>query len=636
MVILYNKMAVVKKANDFLYALKGEDGQNIITEMRKEDGFINATKLCKSAGKYWADYIKTKRTSSFLKELSSNMNIIIEDLIVSSIGGDHAGTWVHPNVAINLAAWCSPKFEVAVSNLVLRYLSGKISTEESRQVSKRFIESGIQLTDYDMKQVIYLGEVDTPQFKGIKAGYTDNIIRRLKEHTRDFGSFKLVKLFEALNNREIEQKILKECQARGVKTSCKINDKMQTELITLNDEFTFDELVILIDSVMNSNVPSEIQTKDKEIKEKDKALEEKEKLIEVLKSSNDLQIEKEITKQLELQIELEKLKKEEQEKVRISKQELEHCHQEAEDARKRELQKQDDMNRLTMNYQEQIKKIEEELVRLKLEEENAIDPNEEMKKYVEKYCEFGVDCRKNTERYRIPCDDLYKHYSEKVRLPMVLGEFKKYIQENHNVELRKCNWLYEIKTTCFGIRLKDFVFKKVSLVVKLINEFVDEECLMDTESVVDTKVLYQNFAKFSKDKGFDTIKQNGFTPQLFRSNLLQLQPSVTIKEWAINGKKHGFSGIKLKNSVPQDHELVEEFVKECCFKGLGYRTKRHDLYIAFSDYIAEKYKEERSSMMFCRIFREQNQDLVEKCITKSDIGFVGIVLRSVLKGETIA
>jgi hypothetical protein len=62
-----------------------------------------------------------------LKELSSVAGIPATDLIQIIKGGiPHLqGTWVHPQVAINLAQWLSPKFAVQVSKWVLDWLSGK-------------------------------------------------------------------------------------------------------------------------------------------------------------------------------------------------------------------------------------------------------------------------------------------------------------------------------------------------------------------------------------------------------------------------------------------------------------------------------------------------------------------------------
>ena len=49
--------SVMIKASDFVYALRGDDiNAPIITEIRSKDGYINATKLCTSAGKMWGGY----------------------------------------------------------------------------------------------------------------------------------------------------------------------------------------------------------------------------------------------------------------------------------------------------------------------------------------------------------------------------------------------------------------------------------------------------------------------------------------------------------------------------------------------------------------------------------------------------
>ena len=124
-------LSTISKANEFVFALKGENNQDIVTEIRMKDGFINATKLCKSAGKLWADYYRLKKTQAFLNELNVSMGYHIADIINIAESGSHSGTWVHPDVAIDLASWCSPKFQVAISKLVRRYLSGDITTEES-------------------------------------------------------------------------------------------------------------------------------------------------------------------------------------------------------------------------------------------------------------------------------------------------------------------------------------------------------------------------------------------------------------------------------------------------------------------------------------------------------------------------
>lgn len=94
---------------------------------RSTDGYINATDMCKAAGKSIADFNRLSTTKAFLDELSSDMGIPISQLIqVLRPGGDGSGqgTWVHPDVAIHLAQWLSPKFAVMVSKWVREWMSG--------------------------------------------------------------------------------------------------------------------------------------------------------------------------------------------------------------------------------------------------------------------------------------------------------------------------------------------------------------------------------------------------------------------------------------------------------------------------------------------------------------------------------
>src|ERR1700730_6278215 len=97
-----------------------------IVTLRQRDGYINATAMCKAAGKNFADYNRIGPTKAFLQELSAEVGLPIAELIQSLSGGTPSlqGTWVHPQVAINLAPWCSAQFAVRVSKWVYDWLSG--------------------------------------------------------------------------------------------------------------------------------------------------------------------------------------------------------------------------------------------------------------------------------------------------------------------------------------------------------------------------------------------------------------------------------------------------------------------------------------------------------------------------------
>ncbi|HIF7454090.1 TPA: KilA-N domain-containing protein, partial [Escherichia coli] len=115
------------------------DGE--IIHLRAKDGYINATSMCRTAGKLLSDYTRLKTTQEFFDELSRDMGIPISELIQSFKGGrpENQGTWVHPDIAINLAQWLSPKFAVQVSRWVREWMSGERTTAEMPVHLKRYM-----------------------------------------------------------------------------------------------------------------------------------------------------------------------------------------------------------------------------------------------------------------------------------------------------------------------------------------------------------------------------------------------------------------------------------------------------------------------------------------------------------------
>lgn len=107
--------------------------QGAIVYQRPEDGYINATAMCRAAGKRWNDYSVLIATKGFLSALSAETGIPVSELVRAEKGGDVRlqGTWVHPQVAINLGQWLSGEFAVKVSQWVYDWLSGKRPTSDT-------------------------------------------------------------------------------------------------------------------------------------------------------------------------------------------------------------------------------------------------------------------------------------------------------------------------------------------------------------------------------------------------------------------------------------------------------------------------------------------------------------------------
>jgi hypothetical protein len=133
--------ADVEQARDFVDALLGDDG-HVITEMRLSDGYVSATKMCQSAGRHMSDYMRLNSTIEFMVALAVSLGCPESALTSRRENGpvEGRGTWIHPRLAIHLASWCSPTFAVKVTALVLRYLTGQVTTEESRAAAKTVAE----------------------------------------------------------------------------------------------------------------------------------------------------------------------------------------------------------------------------------------------------------------------------------------------------------------------------------------------------------------------------------------------------------------------------------------------------------------------------------------------------------------
>lgn len=116
-------MAGEKKQFEMTFVPHDYEGR--VIEQRASDGYINATAMCRVANRPWSRYWELPASKEFAKELESDLGIPITELIQSVSGGqpDRQGTWVHPQVAVNLASWLSPKFAVMVSKWVYDWLS---------------------------------------------------------------------------------------------------------------------------------------------------------------------------------------------------------------------------------------------------------------------------------------------------------------------------------------------------------------------------------------------------------------------------------------------------------------------------------------------------------------------------------
>jgi len=100
---------------------------------RTTDGFVNATAMCRANGKEWSKYRESDRCQTYLDALAETSEIRMFDLIESR-QGQGGGTWVHPQVAVDLARWISAPFAVWMDGWFLEEINGRASQVQDTQL----------------------------------------------------------------------------------------------------------------------------------------------------------------------------------------------------------------------------------------------------------------------------------------------------------------------------------------------------------------------------------------------------------------------------------------------------------------------------------------------------------------------
>jgi len=104
---------------------------NVVISSRPVDHYVNATQLCQAGGKLFKDWFRLDTTKELINELSADGRILPSALVETKRGGNeknNQGSWIHPDLSIQLAQWISPKFAIQVSKWI-RTLFGKGSVE---------------------------------------------------------------------------------------------------------------------------------------------------------------------------------------------------------------------------------------------------------------------------------------------------------------------------------------------------------------------------------------------------------------------------------------------------------------------------------------------------------------------------
>ena len=189
---------------------------DIVILARKQDNYIDATSLCKAAGKNFFNWNENSKSKEFLRELNRSIGNPMDLIKIISTGiNEGRGTWVHPRVAINIAQWASPKFDVIVSGWIHNLLKDGVvsigkpvdgfSTYTQIEEEAIYLENNLDRAKFSNCMVLYLSYIGDGL---IKIGYSDcgfsnRNIRHMSCETK-YKQFRNIGLYE-ISERSIEK-----------------------------------------------------------------------------------------------------------------------------------------------------------------------------------------------------------------------------------------------------------------------------------------------------------------------------------------------------------------------------------------------------------------------------------------------
>jgi len=132
-----------------------------------------------------------------LIEIGSKTYINLSNLVDINKVGAHVGTWIHPELAIQLAQWLSPKFAIQFSKWIINlFTNGKVEINTKLLTENKLKDQEIKLLkdnylrkhkreDYPDKNVIYiLSTVDHLKNRIYIIGKATNLKNRLSTYNK--------------------------------------------------------------------------------------------------------------------------------------------------------------------------------------------------------------------------------------------------------------------------------------------------------------------------------------------------------------------------------------------------------------------------------------------------------------------
>jgi hypothetical protein len=188
------------------------DGSSITIPMR-EDGYINATILCKAGGKEFKHWFENKTTKLLIYTSESEVGIPTSQLIDIKKGNSskfEQGSWIHPDLGIHLAQWISPSFALQVSRWTRELLLfGKVELgqEKSNKELENKFQEQIKLLTQEKQQAIEQVIIEKDTIARRFTSLTQNHNKRRRRGVYEIGNVVYI-ISHVAFTRQLQSKVL--------------------------------------------------------------------------------------------------------------------------------------------------------------------------------------------------------------------------------------------------------------------------------------------------------------------------------------------------------------------------------------------------------------------------------------------
>jgi hypothetical protein len=199
------------------YTIKNINGTDIPISLL---GYINATSLCKAGNKRLDNWMRLEGTKKLLEAFSTVEESEGTKFLYIKQGGNSKlqGTYMHPDLAIQLGQWISVDFSLQVSRWVRELLNtGTVTLQRPVKPVLNLTEIDIEAEELEIEYekswstytndsyILYVAYIGQGL---IKVGYTTDIVKREGKHTSSETQYQQFRMLK-LSSKKMEKKIHK-------------------------------------------------------------------------------------------------------------------------------------------------------------------------------------------------------------------------------------------------------------------------------------------------------------------------------------------------------------------------------------------------------------------------------------------